>query len=216
MGSQVPEHTIEKSLGGLREEVVLLSGDLIDIEHDKLSDLGAVRLIHDVAGMRRIRPQGMHRVVEVQQTELRLHIILVPVLEELVVYVLGECGVLVVIYAHRISLGHHLIDDRLIYRVRLTGTRASQDEYSSEWIHDIDPSVMHLLLILIHYRQIDGVVVRDLVRTLRERLVVVIDDGLGFPAGNHADHPYESDTSYNSKEDIKPKSRKWHHVCSSR
>ena len=202
MGSQVPEHTIKESLRGFSEEVALLPGDLIDIEHDKLCDLGAVRLIHNVARMRRIRPQGMHRVVEVQDAELRLHLELMPVLEELVIYVLGECGILVVIHAHGVSLGHHLVDDRLVYRVRLTGSRASQDEDASEGIHDIDPSIVHLLLILIHDRQIDGVVVHDLIRTLREGLVVVIDDGLGLSAGNHADHPYESGESDDGEECI--------------
>ena len=144
----------------------------------------------------------MHRVIEVQHAELRLHLILILVLQELIIYVLGQCGILVVIYAHCVSLGHHLVNERLIYRVGLTGTRASQNKDSSEGIHDIDPSVMDLLLILIHYRQIDGIIIINLIGALRERLVVIVDDGLGLPAGNHADNPYESDKSYNSKDRI--------------
>ena len=61
---------------------------------------------------------------------------------------------------------------------------------------------MHLLLILIHDRQIDGIVILYLVRTLRECLVVIIDDGLGVAAGYHAHHPDKSYCPDNGKEDI--------------
>ena len=44
MSPQVPERAIEKSLGGLREEVVLLPCHLVDVEHDELGDLGTVSL----------------------------------------------------------------------------------------------------------------------------------------------------------------------------
>ena len=75
---------------------------------------------------------------------------------------------------------------------------------------------MHLLLILIHYRQIDRIVILDLVRTLRECLVIIIDDGLGIAAGNHAHYPYESDCPDYRKEHVEPVSGKRHEVRSCR
>ena len=75
---------------------------------------------------------------------------------------------------------------------------------------------MHLLLILIDNRQIDGVLVIYLLLTLREGLVIVIDDGLGFTSGDHADHPDKSSTSYDSEEDIESVSREWYYISHSR
>ena len=114
MSPEIPEGAVKESLGRLRKEVVLLPCDLIDVEHYELGDLGAVGLIEDIAGVRWVRPQGMHRVIEVQDTEVRRHLVPVPVLQELVIYVLGQRGVLVVVYAHGVALGHHLVDERLI------------------------------------------------------------------------------------------------------
>ena len=88
MSPQVPERAIEKSLGGLREEVVLLPCHLVDVEHDELGDLGTVSLRFYIDGMGRIGSQRVHRVIEVQDAELRLHREPMLVLQQLVIDVL--------------------------------------------------------------------------------------------------------------------------------
>ena len=71
---------------------------------------------------------------------------------------------------------------------------------------------MHLLLILIDHRQIDGVFVLDLLLALRECLVIIINDGLGLATGDHADHPHQSYRSDDREYDIDTVSRKRYEV----
>ena len=124
--------------------------------------------------MDRVASVGIARVVEVDDEELRLYRILFDIEKKFVVDDLRKVRELVVIDEHRVSLLYHLLDERVVYGERLSGSRCSQNHCRSERIHHVYPSIVDLVLVLEFGWDVDGIIGLYDVLALLESLVYVV------------------------------------------
>ena len=115
------------------------------------------------------------RVVEVDDVELRFHLVPLRVVQKMVVGNHGEVGKLEVVHIHRVTLLYLLLDEIVHHGIRLAAARRAQHDGGAEGINHVDPAPVPTLAVVEACGQVHGIVVLQQPCLLHETLVFRVE-----------------------------------------
>ena len=144
-----PDDGRQQDDGRLDEEVSLLLYPCpVQVEHDGVGGLVGIGDVRHEGGIDRVTAMRLARVVEVDDEELRLHLIGIEVCQEMVVGDLREVWELVIVDVHGESLLDLLFDVVIDYGEGLPRARGSKYHGCTEGIDNVDPSLVPSLFVV--------------------------------------------------------------------
>ena len=188
--AQEPDDGSEEDDGRFHEEVtLLLHPRAVEVEHDGVGTLVGIRNVGHEVRVDGVAAVAAARVVEVDDVELRLHLVPLRVVEQMVVGNHGEVGKLEVIHIHRISFLYLLLDEIVHHGIRLAAARRAQHDGGTEGIDHVDPAPVPPLAVVEACGQVHGIVVLQQPCLLHETLVLRVEHILHQVVLQQAAHP---------------------------
>ena len=170
---QEPDEKVHIATGRQRKEVIALGLLPVGIFEDDFRNLGGINRVGEIPRMDGIETVRVQRVIEIHDIHLRFHRIAAVIVQQLVQHPRRKARVLEVIDKHRVPLSHHLLDKGRIDTRRFSGTRRADDHASALRRHAVDVPLMQFSIILIGHRDIDAVLVLNLLPALRKSIPIV-------------------------------------------
>ena len=188
--AQEPDDGGEEDDGRFHEEVaLLLHPRAVEVEHDGVGTLVGIRNVGHEVRVDGVAAVAAARVVEVDDVELRLHLVPLRVVQKMVVGNHGEVGKLEVIHIHRVTLLYLLLDEIVHHGIRLAAARRAQHDGGTEGIDHVDPAPVPPLAVVEACGQVHGIIVLQQPCLLHETLVLRVEHILHQVVLQQAAHP---------------------------
>ena len=170
---QEPDEKVHIAAGRQGKEVIAFGLLPVGILEDDFGNLGGVHRVGQIPWMDGIEAVRVKRVVEIHDVHLRFHRIETVIVQQFVQHACRKARVLEVIDEHRVPFSHHLLDKGRVDTGGLSGTRRADDHASALRRHAVDVPLMQFSIILIGHRDIDAVLVLNLLPALRKSIPIV-------------------------------------------
>ena len=188
--AQEPDDGGEEDDGRFHEEVALLLHPCaVEIEHDGVCTFVGIRNVGHEVRVDGVAAVAAARVVEVDDVELRFHLVTLRVVQKMVVGNHGEVGKLEVVHIHRIPLLYLLLDEVVHHGIRLSAARRAQHDGGTEGIDYVDPAPVPPLAVVEACGQVHGIVVLQQPCLLHETLVLCVEHILHEVVLQQTAHP---------------------------